>query len=212
MLKFLLAAILFCVISTDRIVLAKEGFYLGLNILYTMIEDDFDGVSALIGSQESIALPQVKGAFGLGLLGGLSFNESFAIELNVSDTIHNVQWLGAHGDAEHRVIGLLFKNSFLHAETLHPFLVYGITYNELILKDAAVDLSGRIDDAKLTGLGIDLGVGCDYYFNPRISVGGTLIYHIVEYDHAKGIQESGKVDDGISGGGLGVVLTTAYHF
>jgi hypothetical protein len=199
-------------ISLDRTVSAKEGFYLGLNIPYTTVGGDFDGSSSLTGTQEAIAIPVIKGAFGVGMVAGLGIGESFEIGLNVSDTVHNVEWLGAHGDGEQRSLGVLFKYSFLTTETIQPFLTSGITYNELILKDAAVDLSGSTGDATLTGWGIDFGIGADHYFSPHISVGGTVVYHLVEYNYAKGIQESGGIDNDVNGSGLGVIFSAAYHF
>jgi len=214
MKKFLLVGIFVFsfLIGTDRIVLAKEGFFLGLNIPYTTIEGDFDGSSSLVGTQDAIATPRIKGAFGVGMVAGVGIGESFEIQLDISDTVHNAEWAGFHGDAEHRTVGLHLKHSFLTTETIQPFITYGITYDELIIKDGSVNTSGRIDDATFTGLGLDFGIGGDHYFNPRLSVGGTLMYHYVEYDQAKGVDESGKIDNKVNGSGLGIILNAAVHF
>jgi len=201
-----------CFIIANRTALAKEGFYLGLNIPYTTVGGDFDGSSSLTGTQEAIALPVIKGAFGVGAVAGLGIGESFSVEINVADTVHNVEWLGSHGDGDQRSLGLLFKYSFLTTETIQPFLTTGITYNELILKDAAISLSGSTGDATLTGWGIDFGIGGDHYFTPHISAGGTVVYHLIEYNYAKGIHESGSIDNDVNGSGLGVIFNTAYHF
>jgi hypothetical protein len=212
--RLLLAGILgiSILISLDRTVSAKEGFYLGLNVPYTTVQGDFDGSSELTGTQEAIAIPVIKGAFGIGVVAGIGIGESFAIEIAASDSVHNVEWLGAHGNGDQRSLALLLKHSFLRTETIQPFITYGITYNQLNLKDAAVNLSGSIGDATLTGWGIDFGVGGDHYFTPYISAGGTVVYHLVEYKSAKGINESGSIDNGVNGSGLGVVLSAAYHF
>lgn len=211
-LFFVLLVGLFFQAVFARAVLAKEGIYLGLDVPYTMIEGDFDGYSALIGTQDAIAIPLIKGAFGIGLTIGVGFGEASAVELKATDTIHNVEWLGSHGDAEHRTLGLLFKHSFLTSETFQPHITYGFTYNALILKDAANDTFGNIGDAKLTGYGIDLGAGLDHYVSPHYSIGLTLLYHLVKYSHAEGIQESGKIEHGLNGNGLGVVVGGKYHF
>jgi Outer membrane protein beta-barrel domain len=214
-MKVLLFAItlgLACLVVTDETALAEQGFYLGLNVPYTTMEGDFDGSSVLIGSTDIIALPRVKGGIGLGMTAGFGIGKSAALELDVSQTNHNLNWIGSHGDAALRTFGLFFKYNFLVDQPGQPFLTYGILYNQLIIKDGSIDISNNIGDATLTGWGMDFGVGYDYFFNARYSIGGTLLYQYVEYSHADGVNESGKIDNNVNGSGLAVILGAAYHF
>jgi len=211
-LLYAVIVIMICLIVTNGTALAEQGFYLGLNVPYTTIEGDFDGSSALVGTTDVIALPRIKGGIGLGLTAGFGIDNSAAFELEVSETIHNVNWLGSHGDATQRNVGLFFKYNFLSDQAGQPFLTYGVTYDQLVIRDGSINTSGDVGDATFSGWGMDFGAGYDYFFTPRCSIGGTVLYQYVEYNHAEGVSESGSPDNNLNGSGLAIMLSAAYHF
>ncbi len=194
-------------------VLAKQGFYLGVGIPYNTIGGDFDGKTLLIGANDFIILPEIDGGLGLGILLGYGFTKEVALELSYFGTSHNAKFLGGSGDVDYSVFNLDLKYSFLTERPTQPYLLFGLGFNQIVVKDGSVDFfTGEVGDGTFTGLGFNLGAGVDHYFTPHFSVGAGLIYRIVRYDEAEGVTDSGSIDDELNGDGFGLVLSTAYHF
>ena len=194
-------------------VLAKQGFYMGLGIPYNTIGGDFDGKSSLIGANDLIILPEIDGGLGLGILLGYGFTKDTALELSYFGTSHNAKFLGGSGDVDYNVLNLDLKFSFLTEQPTQPYLLFGLGFNQIAVKDGSVNLfTGQVGDGTFTGVGFNLGAGVDHYFTPNISLGAGLIYRIVRYDEAEGVTDSGSIDSKLNGDGFGLVLSTAYHF
>ena len=192
---------------------AKKGFYMGLGTAYNSILGDFNGTAVLRGESEVIILPDVNNAFGIDLRAGYGINDQWAVELNLMSSEHSGTWEGIRGNLSYVSFSVNGKYSFTSSSTTQPYLLFGLSGNTLLIKDGATDIStGEVSDATLSGPGFNFGVGVEDYFTPNVSFNVSIMYRYVDYTSASGVNESGSIDDGISGSGLSFLLTTAYHF
>lgn len=207
----LLTLIMLLAVTTDAS--AKEGFYIAAGTTYNTIQGDFNGNSSLVGLTDEIIIPDIKSAFGLDISAGYGINDAVAFELDWTRTEHSGTWLGLTGDVTVTSISLNSKVNFRPDDVLQPYLLYGISHNELLIKKGAASTFTLVSgDAELSGIGYNLGAGIDNYFTPHISLSLSLMYHYIDYTEAEGLQESGKIDDGLNGSGFSFLLSTAYHF
>ncbi|MBI5745738.1 MAG: outer membrane beta-barrel protein [Nitrospirae bacterium] len=222
MIKKLISAIwisivVFFFITTT--VSAKEGFYLGLGLPYNTIDGDFKGNSVLSGHNDLIIIPDIDGAFGVGLLFGyvthygFAPDQLFAIEGSFLLSVHDAEFQGQRGTVDYSLVNFDLKYLFMTSKAIEPYLLIGISLADLTIENGAVSLTtGKEGDALLTGVGLNLGIGLDYYLTKNISLGTGVIYRIISYDIAEGVEDKSGIKDGFSGSGLGIILSTAYHF
>ncbi len=211
---------LFALIATVMLFLAtspaeaESGFYMGLGAAYNTIQGDFDGVSGLGGGTEDIIIPDLNNAVGIDLLlGQQMLNNVWAIEFNYMSSGHNGTWMGRSGDVSYSAFSINGKYSFLPASRVRPYLLFGVSYNGLIIKKGAIDIyTGAVADAKLFGTGLNLGAGIDNYLSPIVSLTLGIMYRYLDYTEAKGVHQRGTIDDSLDGSGFSLLLTTAYHF
>jgi opacity protein-like surface antigen len=192
---------------------AKKGFSIGLGAAYNTIQGDFDGMTGLQGGTEVIILPDVNNAVGIDILAAYGITDEWAIELNLMSSGHNGSWQGMTGDVSYTSFSINGKYSVPSPTAVHPYLLFGISNNVLLIKNGSADLfTGEVGDATLTGTGINLGTGIDYYFDPKVSLNLGIMYRYVDYTSAEGVHGSGTIEDGVSGNGFSFLVTTAYHF
>lgn len=192
---------------------AKPGFYMGLGATYNTIAGDFDGEAGLSNGTEVIILPKIDGAYGVNLLGGYRINDSFSFEFDVMTSKHSGTWQGLRGDVGSSSLNINWKYSFPAAHTTQPYLLVGLNYSWLQINKGSENLfTGKTEDARLLGSGLNLGVGIDKYIGPNTSLTLGLVYRYIEYTYANGVSSSGGIDDGLDGSGLSFMLSTAYHF
>jgi opacity protein-like surface antigen len=104
-------------------------------------------------------------------------------------------------------------SKFLPANRVQPYLLFGVSYNGLEIKKGAANIfTGEIADAKLYGTGLNFGAGIDNYFGSNVSLALGIMYRYIDFTEAKGVHQSGSIDDGLNGSGFSLLLTTAYHF
>lgn len=157
--------------------MAKEGVYLGAELVYNTIQgSDFDYYDS---------------AGGLGIKVGYNFG-SIAIEGNIFKSTHSatgyidVDFSGASVDA---------RISF--SQTNDPDQVYAlIGLGAYTLEDPS---------AKLTGSGLNLGVGLEHFFNQQVALNLAGIYRFIDYDK----MEAGGVTYTLSPESNGDVFTLA---
>lgn len=210
--SLLLIAVVMMFLVTSRAE-AKSGFYMGLGAAYNTIQGDFDGVSVLGGGTEEIILPDPDNAVGIDVLAGYGISDAWAIELNFMSSGHSGTWAGRNGDVSYNSFSINGKYSFLPEGSVQPYLLFGFSYNALLIKDGAIDIFfGQVADATLSGSGFNAGVGIDNYLSPKVSLTLGIMYRYVDYTEAEGVHRSGTIDDGINGSGFSLLLATAYHF
>jgi opacity protein-like surface antigen len=119
-------------------------------------------------------------------------------------------------EAEFSTLNLDLKYFIANEQQIQPYLLVGIAYSRLTVKDFSLgyddfgDLIGG--DANFNGFGYNLGGGLAIYLNPRVAISGGLIYRVLEYNTAEGASgRTREFQEPISAGGLnfnaGIILT-----
>lgn len=202
------------VAGTASTVSAETGFYLGIAARYSTIKGDFEGNSVLSrteGSEDAIFLPEIDGAFGVGLVFGYLFDEKWAFEADYSSARHQGDREGIGSKVNHRLVSAALKYHFTKRKEFQPFFLFGFGLNTLEIENGSVT-GGEVGDARLSGLGLNIGAGIHRPMTSRIFATAALIYHIVRYDSAEGGAGSGRIDDLVSGNGFSLRLGAAYRF
>jgi hypothetical protein len=219
MKKILLVVALigFMISGVTSPVLAKQGFYAGLEIPYNTIGGDFD----------------IDSALGYGALLGIGFTPALSLELSYLASKHNAKWLGVSRDVKYSVISVDGKYSFRMSQPTQPYILFGLGIHNLVIDlpsvkpkvTAAIDCNNAIvicgpsttspggnGDLTGLGLGVNLGVGVDHYFNPHFSAGTGLTYRIVNYNNWTSSPITEEKPGGLNGNGYSLSLNTTYHF
>jgi hypothetical protein len=173
--KFMiLTAALLLVIAASAA--AKEGFYLGLNML-------FSDVSGEVNSPEWL-----DSGSGLGLHGGFGFNRYFSIEAAIGKTKHDRISGGETVDLKESTLDLKI-NFPLRGSHVEPYLLIG--YGIFDLEFAGTSERGN---------GERLGIGMDVYLFPDISfnVGMTRSNPTFKYNNVNVDGKIRTLDFGIS--------------
>jgi hypothetical protein len=210
---FLMLITIFMVCFITSEAEAKKGFYVGAGAVYNTIQGDFDGTSGLSGGTEVLILPKIDNAFGFNILAGYGITDGWAVELNFMEVEHNGTWQGLSGNVDYISFSISGKYNFLNDKSTQPYLLFGISNNRLVIKNGATDtLAGLVGDATLTGPGVQAGGGVDQYLGQHVSVTVGALYRYVDYTAAKGIQNSGSIDNSLNGSGFSLLFGVAYHF
>lgn len=202
----------FTVSAEEKKYYAKKGFYVGVTVPYNTIGGDFDGETALIAPGEVILVPKVESNYGWGILIG-GRGPSSAIELSYLRSTHDVTWLGAKGEADYNMVNLDFKGFFLADKPTQPYLLLGLCFPWLVVKDASADVYGDVGDATFKGIGLNLGGGLAYYLHPKVSISGGVIYRWISYGSAEGVSGTDRdMEDRLGGSGLNFNVMTTFTF
>jgi|GEM_PF-3536787 len=157
----------------------NEGLYLSIGAAYHSLGGGFDGETVLVAPQDIFAVPEVSGGAGFGVKLGYRV-EAAAIELSVMRTNHDINWVGADGDAVYTIWSLNFQYFFLHEKPLQPLLQIGWTpATPLRVEDAAIlTTSMEVSDAiYIGGIGnLQVGAGLQVFVNPRFFIQGLGLY------------------------------------
>lgn len=192
---------------------AKQGGYIGMGPVFNSIGGDFNGNSALQMDSEVIIVPKIDNGLGLDIRGGYGFTDAWALELNLMVSDHDGKWGNRKMDVTFVSFSINGKYSFFADTPTQPYLLFGISGNSLVIEDGATDIySGEIDDASLSGPGLNFGFGIDHYVNPNMSLNMGFMYRVVDYTDADGVHHSAAIDDELNGNGFSFLLTAAYHF
>lgn len=210
---FLVLITIFKVSFSAPEVEAKTGFYLGAGAVYNTIQGDLNGASGLSSGTEVIILPKIDNGYGFNILAGYGITGNWSVELNFMEVGHSGKWEGLNGTVDYISFSFNGKYNFMSHKSTQPYLLFGISGNQLVIKDGVADtFTGSIGDATLTGPGMQAGFGVDQYLGQHVSVTIGALYRYVDYTDAQGIHISGSIDKSVNGSGFGLLFEAAYHF
>lgn len=188
---------------------AKEGWYIGLDYVHTAIDGDFDGRKYYTSGIDTILVPDIDPGNGFGLRVGYVLPTNFSIEVGLTHTKHDATWLFFPLDVEHNELSVDIKYSFGGDESkLRPYLRGGLSAHNLNVERG----TNLTSTAELSGAGLNLGGGVDYYITPKLSFDTALTMKFVKYDEAEGGSSEGELDPAVDGNGFEVKAGLAYHF
>jgi hypothetical protein len=190
---------------------SKEGFYVGLSMPYVSMGHDFDGETVFVGASDVVLVPEVDSNFGLGVAVGMrAANASF--ELNYIKSSHDATFAGFTGDVEYQQFG--FDVRMLHGRKEgQPYLLFGLFFPQLVLKDGSATAGGSIGDASYRGMGGNLGAGFLYHLHPRFALDFGVLYRLAFFGSAKGAAGSREtLDEDLLGGGPGITVGGTFTF
>lgn len=169
----------------------NSGLLTGLN--YSRVDNPY----------EIDILPALDQNFGFGLLVGHR-EEAWAVEVSYWQSNHNATFGPGVVNSEsggsvtftqqfqdtavYNSINVDFKRYFLTELQIQPFVDLGVSFPWLVVNNAAADAYGDISSLTLAGLGLNLGVGAEYYFAPEISVFAGGYRRWTSFDEFKGLQ------------------------
>jgi hypothetical protein len=130
-------------------------------------------------------IPSLAQGMGWGILVGHR-EEVYALEVSFWQSSHNATFgpgviasgygnpvtfaTSYSGTAIYNSINVDFKRYFLTELQFQPFLDLGVSYPWITINDADIDASGNLWPLTLEGLGLNVGVGVEYYINTDISI------------------------------------------
>ena len=194
---FMLSGLL--VFGTASSSLASMGYYLGINLLGSVILGDFDDAVA----------PEIDPGGGFGLVIGDGLTPFFAIELNGSMTKHEIQVAAGAPifDVTHNALTLSLKVNLMPDHVHQPFIRVGVGAYLLTIDDPAISSSAR-----LFGIGAEVGFGLDYYLFPRFSIGGGVTQRFIRYNRLTEFSQSSTIDPALVGDATSANINFVYHF
>ena len=147
---------------------AKEGFYLGINVLFNNISGD-------INTPENI-----DAGHGLGIHGGFGLNRYIAIEAGIWKTKHANIYGGSAADLEAGTIDLKINYPGVRSHIKPYFLVGAGRYT--------IEQNRLSEDGK----GGRIGVGMDIYLVPDISFNVGFTRSTVTFKH-NSVDRDGRI-------------------
>lgn len=171
---------------------SPKQFYAGVFFSYEMFGGDFDGTTLyLTGDSVSILAPRLDSELGYGLYGGIlgpKLPEPFGRldgEVWLERSVQRWFFVDGQDSSVYSALGVDARVQFLKDLPVQPFLVLGLHYFLLELKNAAEAPGFVIGNAAFSGLGLDLGLGASYdlpwgftvcarvLFRPALTTGGS---------------------------------------
>lgn len=212
-----------------------------VGVVGTSISMDTDGAfsglnySRVNNPYEIDLIPALAQNFGYGILMGHR-EEAWAVEASFWQSNHNATFgPGVVGSisgssvtftqqfqdkATYNSINIDFKRYFLTEGQTQPFLSLGVSFPWIVVDNAAADANGDISALTLAGLGLNLGVGVEYYLTPNISFFGGAYKRWASFDEFKGLalqynqiaQYSNGSPTSDEGGGFNFAVGTSLGF
>jgi hypothetical protein len=177
------------------------GLYLGADFVANIPEGDLRG-----------DFQKIDPGIGLDLKIGYIFPIHVALELELGGTGHKVDGV----DEEDAGIGFFgvnlrfFPFQFSFADhPLYPYLRVGVARYGLGIDNLSNGLGQRAD-LKLTGKGLDIGFGLDFYLAPNVSLEGGVTQRFVRYDDIDFLGSSLSQD--VKGDMTSIHGGVKYHF
>lgn len=183
---------------------AYDGIYLGIAVPFNKLGGDFDGERVVIDISvgEAVVIPKIKTQSGLGLTLG-SRGNPFAGEINYYWSKHDATWLDAKTETDFNIISLDSKLFLVNEQPIQPYLLVGVAYSWLIVKNASVNYYYSFDDARINGFGLNIGGGLAIYLGHRLAISAGIIYRYLEYSTMSGVsKETIELDEPLIGSGV----------
>ncbi|MHB8844184.1 MAG: outer membrane beta-barrel protein [Nitrospirota bacterium] len=168
MMKKALIAVALAMTLMAAPAMAKEGFYLGVNVLFNEVSGD-------VNSPE-----WMDSGNGLGLRGGFGLNRYLAIEAGLWKTKHDMKYSAESVDLKAGTLDLKL-NLPLSGSQIEPYILVGVGSYELEQSAATED-----------GTGMRFGIGMDIYLFPELSFNVGLTRNNVTFEH-NNVDVDGKV-------------------
>lgn len=92
------------------------------------------------------------------------------------------------GTATYNSVNVDFKRYFFTEQQLQPFLNLGVSFPWIVVNNAAIDGNGTVTNLTLAGLGLNLGIGAEYYLTPNVSFVAGAYQRWASFDEFKGAQ------------------------
>jgi hypothetical protein len=92
-----------------------------------------------------------------------------------------------------------FKRYFLTDQEIQPFLNLGVSFPWVVVSNSSADGSGNIGESSLFGLGVNFGIGGEWYLDSHFSITATLLQRWASFDQVKGIADSQSRRMGVVG-------------
>ena len=142
--RILLAVVLAAVLAATPAA-AKQGFYLGMNLLFNDISGDMN-------------TPEwVTSGSGLGLRAGFGVNRYLAFEAGLWETRHDLTAGGGHSDLKAGTLDLKI-NFPVSGSHIEPYILAGVGTYTIVRNGVEAD-----------GDGVRFGLGVDIYLFPELS-------------------------------------------
>ncbi len=191
---------------------AKEGLYLEVILPKNNIGGGFKGNTVLTDGDEVILIPKVIDNTGFGISLGTRFASIGSMEIGYINSQHDIEFLGAKGEADYNIINMDMKLHFSVVTPLQPFILLGVCFPWLTVKDGSSTYN-KVADATFSGIGFNLGGGLAYYLSPRIFLDGRVIFRYLSYNNATGVSGTRKkIEDGLDGDGMDYNIGLGYTF
>ncbi|MBN2226935.1 MAG: outer membrane beta-barrel protein [candidate division Zixibacteria bacterium] len=213
-----LAAVLFTG-DSDAVVRRPQlidGVYFGGVVGYQSISGDFKGNSYIRvpSLYEDNYIPEIDGGMGFGIVGGFKRGRG-AFEISYVRSAHDASYQGINTDVVFQAFNFDVKYYPLPYIPTQPFLMVGLSVPWLKAENTSHNDVYGIDDAKFTGIGLNLGTGVLLKFTPHMALTGTVGYRWISYGSVKGASDE-KIDiSNVNGSGImfqaGLVYTFPSH-
>ena len=193
---------------------ADRQVYFGGGLTYNSIGGDFADQGGLFSTYEAILVPEINSGFGFGLTAGFSGKMSpkfdFAIEASFSMSSHDYDFdlLDLQDDATAMFFDFNFKGIY-SPQMIQPYLLLGISAPYIKVKDAASS-STRVEDARFTGIGVNLGGGMDLYISPVVFLDVNLMYRVEHISNVEGVGDKMEIPGGLDAGTLSISASLMY--
>lgn len=186
---------------------ARNGFYAGVMLPQNTVKTNFDGKLVQNGQGE-VFLPKVEGKYGFGFVLGRKYDlldflgrdysdvKEGATELSYIRSVHNASAAGTQGESALSLVSLDFKLFFLPKARFQPYVLAGLNYSWLSLKNSRsndpFENSVAGEDAKFKGLGFNGGLGLAVYLSPQIALNAGWVWRVMYYGDVKNIDRFGN--------------------
>ena len=185
-------------------------------------------------SVEIDLLPTLAQNFGFGLLVGHR-EDAYAIEVSYWRSSHTASFgpatVGSNSGsstvtftsvfqdkADYNALNLDFKRYFLTELQVQPFVDLGVSFPWVQVAHGAANSKGENTSLTLAGLGLNLGIGVEYYLSTNLSFTAGGYQRWASFDESKGfgsqfsqIQQYGNSNSD-AGGGLNFCVGTTLGF
>jgi len=193
-----------------------DGVYFGGLFGYQAIGGDFEGNSyiSVPSLNEQINIPEIDGGMGFGIVGGVKRGRG-ALEVSYTHSSHDA----THNNNGTDVVFQAFNFDAKYYPVPHlptqPFLMVGLCVPWLKAENVST-YGSIVDDARFTGIGLNVGAGIMLKFTPRMALTSTVGYRWISYGTAKGASKE-KIDiPNLNGSGMmfhaGLIFTFPSRF
>ena len=178
-------------------------------------------------------IPSLSQAFGWGIFAGHR-EEAYALEVSYWQSSHNAVFgpgvissnygspttlaTSYSGTAVYNSINIDFKRYFLTDLQLQPFLDLGVSFPWITISDADIDINGNPWPLTLEGVGLNVGIGVEYYITPNFSLTAGAYQRWTSFSQYQGSQQQANslslygTNSSEDGSGLNFAVGTSVGF